>query len=156
MSELEAAIPSQLEHDGGHVIIRHMYIERRLAPLKLFIRHADDGAKMRAVRDYGTAIKELAAINIFAGDLLFKNFGVTRYGRVVFYYYAEIEYLPNCRFPTFPAPPAGVDDMSNEVWYPVGPHDVFPEEFAPVLLTDPEVRGAFLAFHSDLRDARGR
>ena len=154
MSELEAAIPSQLEHDGDHVIIRHMYIERRLAPLNLFIRDADDGAKMRAVRDYGTAIKELAAINIFAGDLLFKNFGVTRYGRVVFYDYDEIEYLTDCRFRTIPNAPAGVDDMSNEVWYPVGPRDVFPEEFATFLLTDPGVRQAFLAFHADLLDAR--
>ncbi len=154
MAELEAAIPSQLELDGGHVIVRHVYIERRLAPLNLFIRGADDGAKMRAIRDYGTAIKELAAINIFAGDLLFKNFGVTRYGRVVFYDYDEIEYLTDCRFRTIPTPPAGVDELSNEVWYPVGPHDVFPEEFATFLLTDPEVRRAFLAFHADLLDAK--
>ena len=153
MAELEAAIPSQLELDGGHVIVRHVYIERRLAPLNLFIRGADDGAKMRAIRDYGTAIKELAAINIFAGDLLFKNFGVTRYGRVVFYDYDEIEYLTDCRFRTIPTPPAGVDELSSEVWYPVGPHDVFPEEFATFLLTDPDVREAFVAFHADLLDA---
>jgi isocitrate dehydrogenase kinase/phosphatase len=154
LAELEAAIPSQLEHDGDHVIIRHMYIERRLAPLNLFLRSADDGTKMRAIRDYGIAIKELAAINIFAGDLLFKNFGVTRYGRVVFYDYDEIEYLTDCRFRRIPQPPAGVDDMSADVWYPVGPHDVFPEEFATFLLTDPQVRQAFLAFHADLLDAR--
>jgi len=154
MTELEAAIPSQLEQDGDHVIVGHVYIERRLSPLNLFIRGADDSSKTRAIRDYGTAIKELAAINIFAGDLLFKNFGVTRYGRVVFYDYDEIEYLTDCRFRTIPAPPAGVDDMSNEVWYPVGPHDVFPEEFATFLLTDPDVRSAFLAFHADLLDPR--
>ena len=154
MTELEAAIPPQLEQDGDHVIVGHVYIERRLSPLNLFIRGADDSSKTRAIRDYGTAIKELAAINIFAGDLLFKNFGVTRYGRVVFYDYDEIEYLTDCRFRTIPAPPAGVDDMSNEVWYPVGPHDVFPEEFATFLLTDPDVRSAFLAFHADLLDPR--
>ena len=154
LTELEGAIASQLEHDGDHVIIRHMYIERRLAPLNLFVRSADDGAKVRAIRDYGNAIKELAAINIFAGDLLFKNFGVTRYGRVVFYDYDEIEYLTDCRFRTIPATPAGVDDTSNEVWYPVGPRDIFPEEFATFLLTDPAVRQAFLAFHADLLDAR--
>jgi isocitrate dehydrogenase kinase/phosphatase len=154
MAELEDAIPLQLEHDADHVIIRHVYIERRLAPLNLYLRAADDGAKMRAVRDYGNAIKELAAINIFAGDLLFKNFGVTRYGRVVFYDYDEIEYLTDCRFRTIPQAPEGMDDMSSEVWYPVGPHDIFPEEFATFLLTDPGVRQAFLAFHADLLDAR--
>jgi len=154
MAELESAIPSQLELDGDHVVIRHVYIERRLAPLNIHLRHADAGATTRAIRDYGNAIKELAAINIFAGDLLFKNFGVTRYGRVVFYDYDEIEYLTDCRFRTIPKTPAGIDDMSGEVWYPVGPHDVFPEEFATFLLTDPGVRDAFLAFHADLLDAR--
>ena len=109
---------------------------------------------MRAVRDYGNAIKELAAINIFAGDLLFKNFGVTRYGRIVFYDYDEIEYLTDCRFRRIPQPPPGVDELSGETWYPVGPRDIFPEEFATFLLTDPAVRDAFLAFHADLLDAR--
>jgi isocitrate dehydrogenase kinase/phosphatase len=154
IAELQAAIPSQLEYDGDHVIIGHVYIERRLAPLNLFIRNADAGSKTRAIRDYGTAIKELAAINIFAGDLLFKNFGVTRYGRVVFYDYDEIEYLTDCRFRAIPKTPPGVDDLSAETWYPVGPHDVFPEEFATFLLTDSGVKDAFLAFHSDLLDAR--
>ena len=154
MAELEQVVPSQLEYDGDHVIIRHVYIERRLKPLNLFLQNADPGAKTRAIRDYGNAIKELAAINIFAGDLLFKNFGVTRYGRVVFYDYDEIEYLTDCHFRTIPAPPPGVDDMSGEVWYPVGPRDVFPEEFATFLLTDSEVKDAFLAFHADLLDAR--
>jgi isocitrate dehydrogenase kinase/phosphatase len=154
LAELESAIPSQIEHDRGHVIIRHVYIERRLAPLNLFLRDADEGAKMRAVRDYGVAIKELAAVNIFAGDLLFKNFGVTRYGRVVFYDYDEIEYITDCRFRTIPKAPEGIDDMSGDVWYPVGPRDVFPEEFSTFLLTDPDVRRAFLAFHADLLDAK--
>jgi isocitrate dehydrogenase kinase/phosphatase len=153
MAELEAAIPSQLEYDGDHVIIRHVYIERRLAPLNLYLRGADDAAKMRAVRDYGNAIKELAAVNIFAGDLLFKNFGVTRYGRVVFYDYDEIEYLTDCRFRRIPPAPPGVDETAADVWYPVGPRDVFPEEFATFLLTDPGVRQAFRAFHADLLDA---
>jgi len=101
-----------------------VYIERRLAPLNIHLRDADAGATTRAIRDYGNAIKELAAINIFAGDLLFKNFGLTRYGRVVFYDYDEIEYLTDCRFRTIPKAPAGADDMSGEVWYPVGPHDI--------------------------------
>jgi isocitrate dehydrogenase kinase/phosphatase len=134
-------------------VIRHVYIERRLTPLNLFLASADAAAKVRAVRDYGDALKELARIDIFAGDLLFKNFGVTRYGRVVFYDYDEIEYLSACRFREIPAPPTGVDELAGEVWYPVGPHDVFPEEFATFLLTDPVVREAFVAFHADLLGA---
>jgi len=107
---------------------------------------------LRTIGDYGNALKELAAVNIFPGDLLFKNFGVTRYGRVVFYDYDEIEYLTDCRFRSIPQPPASVDELSDEVWHPVGPHDIFPEEFARFLLTDASVRRAFVAFHADLLD----
>jgi isocitrate dehydrogenase kinase/phosphatase len=152
MAELESTIASKLELDGDYVIIRHVYIERRLVPLNLFVASADDAAKMRAMRDYGNALKELAAINIFPGDLLFKNFGVTRYGRVVFYDYDEIEYLTDCRFRALPAPPPGIDELSDEVWHPVGANDIFPEEFATFLLTDPAIRQAFVAFHADLLD----
>lgn len=154
LDELVLSIPDQLERVGDHVIIRHVYIERRMVPLNLFLATADDGERMRAVRDYGNALKELAAANIFAGDLLFKNFGVTRFGRIVFYDYDEIEYLTDCRFRRIPAAPPGYDEMSGEVWYPVGPHDVFPEEFTTFLLTDPRVREAFMAFHADLVDPR--
>ena len=153
LAELEATIASRLEHDDDYVIIRHVYIERRLTPLNLFVTTADDAATMRAMRDYGNALKELAAVNIFPGDLLFKNFGVTRYGRVVFYDYDEIEYLTDCRFRAIPARPPDVDELSDEVWHPVGPHDVFPEEFARFLLTDASIRRAFVACHSDLLDA---
>jgi len=152
LAELEATIASRLERDDDYVIIRHVYIERRLTPLNLFLTAADDAATLRAMCDYGNALRELAAINIFPGDLLFKNFGVTRYGRVVFYDYDEIEYLTDCRFRAIPARPPGVDELSDEVWHPVGPQDVFPEEFARFLLTDASIRRAFVAFHADLLD----
>lgn len=154
LDELVEAIPAQLERVGDHVIIRHVYIERRLMPLNIFVGQADDGEKVRAIRDYGNALRDLAAINIFAGDLLFKNFGLTRYGRVVFYDYDEIEYLTSCRFRGIPPPPPGYDEMSGEIWYPVGPKDVFPEEFTTFLLTDARIREAFVAFHADLLDPR--
>jgi isocitrate dehydrogenase kinase/phosphatase len=84
---------------------------------------------------------------------LFKNFGVTRFGRVVFYDYDEIDYLTACNFRKIPPPPAGYDEMADDVWYPVASNDVFPEEFATFLLTDPEVRADFLAAHAELLDA---
>ncbi|MBK9114357.1 MAG: bifunctional isocitrate dehydrogenase kinase/phosphatase [Betaproteobacteria bacterium] len=153
LAELRDVAPTQIEEDGDRVIVRHVYIERRMTPLNLFLEAADDSERIAAIRDYGDALRELAAVNIFAGDLLFKNFGMTRYGRVVFYDYDEIEYLTDCRFRKIPPQPPGFDEMSGDVWYPVGPHDVFPEEFATFLLTDPRVREAFVAFHADLLDA---
>jgi isocitrate dehydrogenase kinase/phosphatase len=153
LAELQDVAPSQVEEEGDRIIVRHLYIERRIMPLNLYLESADDSQRIRAVREYGAAIRELATVNIFAGDLLFKNFGVTRYGRVVFYDYDEIEYLADCNFRRMPAPPPGYDEMSAEVWYPVGPLDVFPEEFATFLLTDVRVREAFMAFHRDLLDA---
>jgi isocitrate dehydrogenase kinase/phosphatase len=152
--ELKEVAASQVEEEGDRIIVRHLYIERRMTPLNMYLAAADDAQRIHAIREYGDAIRELAKVNIFAGDLLFKNFGVTRFGRVVFYDYDEIEYLVDCRFRRIPSPPAGFDEMSGDVWYPVAPLDVFPEEFATFLLTDPRVREAFLALHRDLLDAQ--
>jgi isocitrate dehydrogenase kinase/phosphatase len=153
LAELKDVAPSQVEEEDDRIVVRHLYIERRMTPLNLYLEGADDAQRIHAVRGYGDAIRELATVNIFAGDLLFKNFGMTRYGRVVFYDYDEIEYLADCKFRKIPLPPPGYDEMSSDVWYPVGPLDIFPEEFATFLLTDTRVREAFLAFHSDLLDA---
>ncbi|HSS69717.1 MAG TPA: bifunctional isocitrate dehydrogenase kinase/phosphatase [Casimicrobiaceae bacterium] len=153
IDELKSVAPSAVEEDGDVIIVRHVYIERRMTPLNLFLETATAEQRSKAIRDYGDALKQLAAVNIFAGDLLFKNFGVTRFGRVVFYDYDEIEYITNCRFKRIPPPPTDYDEMSSEVWYPVGPSDVFPEEFATFLLTDPAVRADFMASHADLLDA---
>ena len=153
LSELKAVAQSSIEEDGQMIIVRHLYIERRMTPLNMYLRTATPEQRAWALGDYGDALKQLAAVNIFAGDLLFKNFGVTRFGRVVFYDYDEIEYMTACRFRTIPKPPPGHDEMSGDVWYPVGPTDIFPEEFATFLLTDPMVRADFLKSHADLLDA---
>ena len=103
--------------------------------------------------EYGNAIKDLVAANIFPGDMLWKNFGVTRHGKVVFYDYDEIEYITDCNFRRVPAPRNEEEEMSGEVWYAVGPKDVFPETFGPFLLGNPGVREVFMAHHADLLDA---
>jgi isocitrate dehydrogenase kinase/phosphatase len=105
-----------------------------------------------ALRDYGCAIKELAGAGIFPGDMLVKNFGMTRHGRVVFYDYDEIEYMTDCNFRRIPPPRTPEDEMSAEPYYSVGPNDVFPEQFASFLVTGHEARDAFLEHHSDLMD----
>jgi isocitrate dehydrogenase kinase/phosphatase len=106
-----------------------------------------------AVIEYGNAIKDLVAANIFPGDMLWKNFGVTRHGKVVFYDYDEIEYVTDCNFRRVPAPRNEEDEMSGEIWYTVGPRDVFPETFEPFLLGNPAVRAVFMQHHADLLDA---
>ena len=153
LEELRALAPSVIEEEGGTIVIKHMYIERRMVPLNIFLDKADDEQRDRAIEDYGLAIKQLAAANIFAGDLLFKNFGVTRYGRVVFYDYDEIDYLTNCHFRKMPQPQTEEQELAAEPWYSVGPSDVFPEEFATFLLTDGRVRECFMRHHADLLQA---
>ncbi|MBV8248195.1 MAG: bifunctional isocitrate dehydrogenase kinase/phosphatase [Comamonas sp.] len=165
LAELQAQAPSQIEisdRDGDgqmEVILSHLYIERRLVPLNLFLQEclaeadskpARRAAMERAVIEYGNAIKELVATNIFPGDMLWKNFGVTRGGKVVFYDYDEIEYLTDCNFRAVPPPRDEMDEMSGEVWYSVGPRDVFPETFGPFLLGHPAVREMFMRHHADL------
>ena len=153
IEELLAVAPSVIEFDGDHVLVKHLYIERRMIPLNMYLEHADDAQRAHAMREYGDALKELAAVNIFAGDLLFKNFGVTRFGRVVFYDYDEIDYLTDCNFRRIPPPPPGYDEMADDVWYPVGPKDIFPEEFGTFLLTNPKTRECFTYYHADLLGA---
>jgi len=145
--------PSLIEHDGDVLVIRHLYIERRMIPLNIYLQEATPEQMEKAVVEYGNAIKDLVAANIFPGDMLWKNFGVTRHGKVVFYDYDEIEYLTDCNFRRVPAPRNEEEEMSGEVWYHVGPKDVFPETFAPFLLGNAAVRGVFMKHHADLLDA---
>ncbi|NMM86863.1 bifunctional isocitrate dehydrogenase kinase/phosphatase [Rhodococcus sp. SRB_17] len=168
IAEIQQFAPSQLEisdRDGDgrqEVIISHLYIERRMVPLNMYLQESfdagpnDERARQqmeRSVIDYGNAIKDLVAANIFPGDMLWKNFGVTRNGKVVFYDYDEIEYLTDCQFRRVPAPRNEEEEMSGEVWYTVGPRDVFPETFAPFLLGNDAVRAVFMAHHADLLGA---
>lgn len=152
LTTLERDAAGSIEIDGGYLIVKHLYIERRMIPLNLYLGTADDAQLAAAIRQYGSAIRELAAANIFPGDMLFKNFGVTRQGRVVFYDYDELCYLTECNFRSIPEAPYPEMEMSGETWYSVGPDDVFPEEFATFLLNDPRIRRAFLAHHRDLLD----
>ena len=153
VAELKHFCPSLLEEDGDMLVIRHCYIERRMIPLNIHLQEAAPEQMAHAVVEYGNAIKDLVAANIFPGDMLWKNFGVTRHGKVVFYDYDEIEYLTDCNFRRVPAPRNEEDEMSGEVWYAVHKGDVFPETFAPFLLGNTQVREIFMAHHADLLDA---
>jgi isocitrate dehydrogenase kinase/phosphatase len=152
LDELKAKCGDSLEFEGDKVIVRHLYIERRLDPLNLYFQSATAEQKENAIIGFGNALKEMAAANIFAGDLLYKNFGVTRHGRVIFYDYDEIEFMTDMNFRRIPEPRTPEDEMAAEPWYSVGRNDVFPEEFAAFLLIDPELRKAFMAHHRDLLD----
>ncbi len=154
IEELRRLAPSMVEEEGDSLIVKHLYIERRMIPLNMYLDQAGDDDLAHAVEEYGNAIRQLAAANIFPGDMLFKNFGVTRFGRVVFYDYDEIAYMTDCNFRRMPQPRTPEDEIAAEPWYPVGADDIFPEEFAAFLLSDPRIRQAFLARHAELLDAR--
>ncbi len=175
IEEIKKYAPSQLEIDDRsgtgekEVVLKHVYIERRMIPLNIYLQEmfdqldnaADNPMQAqrareqleRAVIEYGNAIKDMVAANIFPGDMLWKNFGITRGGKVVFYDYDEIEYLTDCNFRKVPAPRNEEDEMSGEIWYSVGPKDVFPETFGPFLLGNDVVRDVFMAHHADLLDS---
>ena len=158
IDELYNEVPSLIEEDGEDLIIKHVYIERRMEPLNMYLEKAEKAGRPdlieQAVEEYGNAIRELAIANIFPGDMLWKNFGVTRYGRVVFYDYDEIEYMTDCKFRRIPPPPDFETEMSGEIWYSVSRLDVFPEEFETFLLVSNTIREAFMRHHADLFDVR--
>ena len=153
VAELKHHCPSELEGVGDALVIRHLYIERRMIPLNIYLQDATPEQTEHAVVEYGNAIKDLVAANIFPGDMLWKNFGVTRHGKVVFYDYDEIEYITDCNFRRVPKARTEEEEMSGEVWFHVGPKDVFPETFGPFLLGNARVREVFLKHHADLLDA---
>ncbi len=140
VAELERVAPSQIEIDDEQLVLRHVYIERRMTPLDVYVQGAPEPTVRAVMDDYGAAIEELASANIFAGDLLPKNFGVTRYGRVVFYDYDEIVPLTECEFRRLPA-------VSG-----VGPNDIFPEELPQFLLPRGKARDALMELHPRLAD----
>jgi isocitrate dehydrogenase kinase/phosphatase len=154
LAELRRHAPSLLDIEGDRIIIKHLYIERRMVPLNLYLQAAErsgDQARLEhSVLEYGNAIRDLVAANIFPGDMLYKNFGLTRQGRVVFYDYDEIEYLTDCNFRDIPAARNEEDEMAAEPWYPIGKHDVFPEQFERFLLGNPNIRAVFMQHHADL------
>ena len=135
------------------MLIRHLYAERRVTPLNLFIREKDERAARDALLDYGQSIKDLAATNTFPGDLLLKNFGVTRTGRVIFYDYDELCLVTDCNFRDIPRARDDEDEWASEPSYYVGESDVFPEEFIRFLGLPDRLRGAFEAAHGEIMTA---
>ncbi|HEJ9541478.1 TPA: bifunctional isocitrate dehydrogenase kinase/phosphatase [Proteus mirabilis] len=150
MAILEQEIPNKLEDLGDKLLISHLYMERRMTPLNIYMEQCDDKQLKAVVEDYGQALKELIAANIFPGDMLFKNFGVTRHHRVIFYDYDEISYMTDMNFRAIPPARYPEDELASEPWYSVAENDVFPEEFRYFLCCDKQVCHYFEAQHRDL------
>ncbi|MDM8519948.1 bifunctional isocitrate dehydrogenase kinase/phosphatase [Anaerolineales bacterium HSG6] len=154
LAELINVAAQMVTIDGDDVIIDHAYIQRRLIPLNIYLREAETEKKRAAVIDYGQAIKDLMTTNIFPGDLLLKNFGVTRHGRVVFYDYDELCLLTDCKFRRIPPARNYEDELSDIPWFSVGENDVFPEQFPSFLGLREELRRLFVSHHQDLFDVK--
>jgi isocitrate dehydrogenase kinase/phosphatase len=152
LDELQRECASQVEIRGRALILGHVYVERRMTPLNLYLQHADDEQLRNVMDEYGNAIKQLAAANIFPGDMLLKNFGVTRHGRVVFYDYDELIPLTDCHFRRIPPPRDEYDEMAGAPWYDVGPNDIFPEEFRRFFSGNQRARQIFDELHPEIYD----
>ena len=152
LQELLRVAPSQVEIRDEGILIRHLYTERYMTPLNIFLERADDSEIRNAMEEYGNCIKQLAAANIFPGDMPLKNFGVTRHGRVVFYDYDEIATLTDCNFRHIPQPRTEQEEMQSGTWYTVGPDDIFPEEFRLFFSGNIKARKMFEEIHSELYD----
>jgi len=153
LQELTGECALNVHVDGADVIIGHAYIERRMIPLNLYLRSATPEDAELAVIEYGQAIRDLAYTNIFAGDLLLKNFGVTRHNRVIFYDYDELCRITDCRFRDLPQAPTDEDEMRAETWYYVADNDVFPETFLNFLGFEGRLREVFLDKHGEILGA---
>jgi isocitrate dehydrogenase kinase/phosphatase len=153
LTELLNVASSIIRFEGELIIIKHLYIERRMTPLNLYLAKASDMEIEEAMYGYGRAIKQLIAADIFPGDMLLKNFGVTRHGRVIFYDYDEITYMDEVNFRIKPKAVTEEQIYAAEPWYSVAPGDMFPEELATFALANTKYRNAFLLHHADLLEA---
>jgi isocitrate dehydrogenase kinase/phosphatase len=153
LAELAAETANSVHAEGDNLIFDHLYIERRTTPLNLYLRSATAAAAELAVLDYGQCIRDLAYTNIFAGDLLLKNFGVTRHGRVIFYDYDELCQVTDCHFRDIPQSIHPEDEMRDEAWFYVAENDVFPETFINFLAFDDAQRDAFMRVHGEILSA---
>jgi isocitrate dehydrogenase kinase/phosphatase len=154
MQELQDKVPSKLQFEGDLLIIKHLYIENKMIPLNLYMKNASDEQLEEIIKDYGRAIDELINSDIFPGDMLTKNFGVTRQNRVVFYDYDEITPMDKPVFRQIPKPRNEHDEMASEPWYPVSGDDVFPEEFRFFMFADKNKKNIFDKKFSKLLDAQ--
>ena len=153
LDELAAVCPSAVVERDNEIIIRHLYTERMMTPLNLYIESCSDAELRNALDEYGNAITQLAAANIFPGDMLLKNFGITRHGRVVFYDYDEISYLTDMNFRAIPEAQTPEQEMSAEPWYSIAQNDVFPEEFRRFLFGKRRIKQLFTEMHGNLFEA---
>ena len=153
LAQLQETIPGSFDIEGETVVIKHLYIERRMTPLNLYLEDATPEETEEAIGEYGQALKEMIGVNIFPGDMLLKNFGVTNNRRVVFYDYDEVQYMTEMNFRKIPPPRTYEDEISAEPWYSVAPNDVFPEELSTFVTTLPEVRKLLKQLHPDLLEA---
>ncbi|NJC26790.1 bifunctional isocitrate dehydrogenase kinase/phosphatase [Neolewinella antarctica] len=153
LTELQNTAAAKVKIDGDQVLISHVYVEKKMTPLNIFLETADEKMAQKALRDYGRAIKQLASANIFPGDLLLKNFGVTRVNRVVFYDYDEIELVTECTFRHIPEAKTYEQEMASQPWYFVGPKDIFPEEFPGFLMRSGPNLTYLRQRHGDIFDA---
>ena len=156
LQELRRECASVVELDGDELVIGHVYIERRMRPLNMHVEElkgeGDETRLRELLREYGNAIKELAGAGIFPGDMLLKNFGVTRHERVVFYDYDEIQPMGELSFRPIPAAASYEEELAAEPYWTVRQHDVFPEQFERFLVADPRARKIFYEYHRDLLD----
>ena len=150
LDRLENLAAKGVEIGENHVVIKHVYVERRVTPLNLYLQEVEKTTARAAVVDYGRAIKDMAATNIFPGVMLLTNFGVTRHGRIVFYDYDELVLLSECNFRIIPQPRNYDEELSDEPWFTADENDIFPEEFQYFLGLKGELKTLFVEEHSDL------
>lgn len=150
LEQMRQAIGQSMLEEDNQIIIKHLYIEKRMIPLNIYLQNASADEQDRLLEDYGYAIKDMMSANIFPGDMLFKNFGVTRFHRIVFYDYDEVQYLTDMHFRHIPTPPSPEYELASEPWYSIHPNDVFPEELFQFIAPQKALRERLIAKHPEL------
>ena len=150
LKQMKSQIGSSMVISGKALILKHVYVERKMTPLNLYINHCSNKALQQVMTDYGKAIKDLAGANIFPGDMLMKNFGVTRWGRVVFYDFDEICPLTDCHFRDVPSAQNDLEELSANSYFDIAENDIFPSQFKVFFSANETAFNYFNCEHNEL------
>ena len=153
LHEFKIAAKDTVTINDDYVIIKHLYLQRKVIPLPLYLEIERDPEVIREVIiDYGYFLQEIAAVGVFPADLFnIWNCGVTSRRRIVLFDYDDIESLLDINFREKPLPHNQIDELiPDEDRIVAYSNDFFMDEMKTFMGIPKSLQGVFNQIHGDL------
>jgi isocitrate dehydrogenase kinase/phosphatase len=140
-----------------YIVLRHVYVQRKVVPLPIFFHSEMNPEGIRHVLlDFGYFLKDIAASGVFPSDLFnIWNYGVTPWGRVVLFDYDDVVPIERVTFREKPLPRAEFEETeAEEDWIVASEEDFFVDEIDRFSGIPEPLKGVFKSVHGDLYTLR--